>query len=395
MPLALEVQKACYLFSFSLGCWTLLTLLLGRRGERGGRWAMAAFVALLLLPPLNAYVSLARSGEPLAALQALSIRLTWAYGPLLLLCLRQALCQPLPRVPALLPHALPLALVWAATLAGLDQLLASPGLLLALILQVMAYATAGLLLLRRHRGRLQRLRLAHRNSSYYWLLFLASGLFAAGAYDLLIHALARLGQLPPQALLQAAASALALYVDVIALLAVYQPAWLTLGDEVEPVPSPEPQAVTLEEVPTATPTEVPAETPESRPNVRIVELSPQAARELAERLQQLVHEHKPHLDEDMSLARLAALLDVTPHQLSELLNLHLGSSFYDYLNELRFQDARQLLEQEGRGAGETLTVADIAYRAGFNNRNSFYKVFKDKTGLTPAEYRRTAARKSA
>jgi transcriptional regulator GlxA family with amidase domain len=94
----------------------------------------------------------------------------------------------------------------------------------------------------------------------------------------------------------------------------------------------------------------------------------------------------------MSLARLAALLDVTGHQLSELLNLHLGRSFYDYLNELRYREALQMLERPD--PAQTLTVADIAYRAGFNNRNSFHKVFKDKTGLTPAQYRK-AWRKQA
>jgi len=40
------------------------------------------------------------------------------------------------------------------------------------------------------------------------------------------------------------------------------------------------------------------------------------------------------------------------------------------------------------------TLADIAYRAGFNNRNSFYKAFKEKTGMRPSDYRRQQQRRA-
>jgi AraC-like DNA-binding protein len=94
-------------------------------------------------------------------------------------------------------------------------------------------------------------------------------------------------------------------------------------------------------------------------------------------LQELVKNHKPHLDDDISLPKLASLLGVTSHQLSELLNIHKSTSFYDFLNDLRYQESLHFLmvnESE-------LTIADIAYRLGFNNRNSFYKVLKEKPGL--------------
>jgi len=376
MTLDAEALKACLLFSFSLGCWTLLTLLLSRRGERGARLGMAAFVALLLLPPMQAYLALARPAQPMAWLQALRYQLTWAYGPLMLLCLRQALLLPLPARAPLLLHALPLLLVGAGVLLGADWV-SAPTMVWLLLLQVLAYAAAGLWLLRRQRGRLAQLAQGHRNSSYYWLLYLAGGLFAATCFDLLMHALARQGRLPPEALLLGAALLLALYVDLIALFAVYQPE--VFISELRSEPPPAEPALPAVEPPRAAP-------------LRVVELSPEVARELAERLQVLAAQQRPHLDEAMSLAKLATLLDVSPHQLSELLNLHLGSSFYDYLNGLRYREALQLLEQPD--GAHSLTVADVAYRAGFNNRNSFYKVFKERSGLTPAEYRKRWARQA-
>ena len=77
-------------------------------------------------------------------------------------------------------------------------------------------------------------------------------------------------------------------------------------------------------------------------------------------------------------------MDITPHQLSELLNLHLGSSFTTTSTTAATPTPLQLLAQ---GSAE-LTVADIAYRAGFNNRNSFTKCSSRETGLTPSDYRR-------
>lgn len=383
MILNAEALKAWLLFSFSLGCWTLLTLLLSRRGERRNRLTMALFVGLLLLPPLQAYLELALGGKALPWLDLLRYRLTWAYGPLLWLCLRQALLLPAPPGRQLLLHALPLLSFWALGLAQAEWL-GSPLLVFALLLQVLVYAASGVRLLMRHRSRLAQLTQGHRNSSYYWLLYLAGGLLVATCFDLVVHAMAWQGQLPPRALLLGAALLLALYVDLMALFAIYQPEVFVTesgGTEVAP-----PVPLPAEELAAS-----PAEPPKGAP-LRVVELSPELARELAHRLQALAQQHKPHLDEHMSLGKLAALLDLTSHQLSELLNLHMGSSFYDYLNELRYQEALQLLEQpEGLQA---LTVADIAYRAGFNNRNSFYKVFKDKTGLTPAEYRKRWAKQA-
>lgn len=351
----IEALKAWSLFSFSLGCWTALTVLASRRGERSTRWILVAFVGLLLLPPLNAYVSLAR-GRIWTPLFALSVHLTWAYGPLLLACVRQALRLPLPRSPW---HAMPLFVVNAGALAQAAWI-DSPWLLTVLALQVLAYAVQSLREVRAHRWRWQTLRREHANTSHHWLLFLATGLAVASLFDLVVLAAIQLDAMPPMTLLWGAAMVLGLYVDLIALFAIFQPEVFMPSCEAEP------------------------ELGEPAPAVRAVELSADVARDLRRQLDELMQRAKPHLEEDMSLAKLAALLGVTPHQLSELLNVHMGSSFYEHLNAWRHREAVDLLTR----ADLELTVADIAYRAGFNNRNSFYKVFKDQTGMTPAQYRR-------
>ncbi|MEO0997018.1 MAG: AraC family transcriptional regulator [Pseudomonadota bacterium] len=104
-------------------------------------------------------------------------------------------------------------------------------------------------------------------------------------------------------------------------------------------------------------------------------------RRLAERLETDVVAGQWHLDNDVTLDTLAAKLGVKRHHLSQILNQELASSFYTFINRLRVQHARALLESTGR------TVLDIAYASGYNNKASFYKAFRDIAGMTPSVYR--------
>ncbi len=86
---------------------------------------------------------------------------------------------------------------------------------------------------------------------------------------------------------------------------------------------------------------------------------------------------------DLSLPELAQTLGISVHQLSELLNVHLGVSFYEFINDYRLQFACNLLQNPEC----QLRILDIAFDAGFNNKNSFYRTFKDSLGVTPNQYR--------
>lgn len=183
------------------------------------------------------------------------------------------------------------------------------------------------------------------------------------AFDVVIYTSVLLGHIPSLLFLAAGASLVAVYVNTIALFSIYQP------------------TVFFQENPD-TPIEEP---PAKQQHLRSVELSPEAAQQLDEQLQQLVMTHQPHLDENISLPKLASLLGVTTHQLSELLNIHKATSFYDFLNNLRHQESLQFLTDNE----SELTIADIAYRSGYNNLSSFYKVFKEKTVKTPSQYKKS------
>lgn len=104
---------------------------------------------------------------------------------------------------------------------------------------------------------------------------------------------------------------------------------------------------------------------------------------LRNRLRDLMEEEKIFCDEDLSLKRLADLLSISPHQLSEFLNKHLNSNFNYYINRLRIEEAVVLMKSQPERS-----VTSICYSVGFNSRSVFYDAFTKFTGMSPARYRK-------
>ena len=91
---------------------------------------------------------------------------------------------------------------------------------------------------------------------------------------------------------------------------------------------------------------------------------------------------KIYREDELSLSKLAELLSITNHQLSQYLNVHLDKNFYSFLYEYRIKEAKDLLLNE-----KELTITTIAYRVGFNSISVFNKAFKKFTDKTPREFR--------
>ena len=85
----------------------------------------------------------------------------------------------------------------------------------------------------------------------------------------------------------------------------------------------------------------------------------------------------------ISLEMTAHHVFLSPSYLSALFKKHLGRGFVDYLNDLRIQKARLLLEQTD------LNINEIAGMVGFCEASYFIRVFRKYTGMSPTEYRQT------
>ncbi len=108
-----------------------------------------------------------------------------------------------------------------------------------------------------------------------------------------------------------------------------------------------------------------------------------------DQLQKLMHDQKIYLDEDLTLPALAKKLSLTTHQLSEILNHNLNSSFKNYIKKYRIEEAKRLLIEE-----PTQTILTISMDVGFRSASTFNSSFKKETGLSPMEYRKSYALKS-
>lgn len=116
---------------------------------------------------------------------------------------------------------------------------------------------------------------------------------------------------------------------------------------------------------------------------RYLELDLTLAQALTQELTKLMQDKQLYRQNDLSLPDLAQSLGISVHQLSELLNVHLGVNFYEFINGYRLKLACSLLKDPKC----QLRVLDIAFESGFNNKNSFYRAFKDDLGVTPNQYR--------
>ena len=88
-----------------------------------------------------------------------------------------------------------------------------------------------------------------------------------------------------------------------------------------------------------------------------------------------------HLDAELRLADLAAMVHVSPAYFSTLFKRFNGVSPVEYIIHKRVQRAIELI----RTTPQNLT--EIAMACGFNNGTNFYKAFRRVTGRTPASYR--------
>ena len=92
---------------------------------------------------------------------------------------------------------------------------------------------------------------------------------------------------------------------------------------------------------------------------------------------------RENLADGISLKEIAdAAGDVSPYHFSRLFKQATGFSPYQFLIECRVLMAQQLLRAK-RG----LSLGEIAFRCGFADQSAFTRCFRQRTGLTPKQYR--------
>jgi YesN/AraC family two-component response regulator len=114
------------------------------------------------------------------------------------------------------------------------------------------------------------------------------------------------------------------------------------------------------------------------------ELDPKLKEEYTNRIKEVLEVKKVYLNSKVTLSQLAKSVDMSPHDLSYVVNNEWDLNFNELLNSYRVNEAKKLLQDERY---DVATMFAIAIDSGFNSESSFYTVFKKMTGKSPKRYR--------
>lgn len=90
---------------------------------------------------------------------------------------------------------------------------------------------------------------------------------------------------------------------------------------------------------------------------------------------------KNYSDPDLSIAKIAEQLHLSPVYVGALFKQHQGVGILPHIHEVRICAAIELIKDL------SLSITDISARIGYITPDYFTRIFKKSTGLTPSEYR--------
>ncbi len=88
-----------------------------------------------------------------------------------------------------------------------------------------------------------------------------------------------------------------------------------------------------------------------------------------------------NFNREINLAEVAKIANMPEASFSRFIKKRTGITFIDSLNEIRLGHASRML------IDTTQTIAEVAYKCGFNNISHFNRIFKKKKVCTPKEFR--------
>jgi AraC-like DNA-binding protein len=234
-----------------------------------------------------------------------------------------------------------------------------------------AYSTATIVFLRRHRERVKESYSSTERVNLRWLLVLSAATACIWSMAVVFRVLESVNMrfAPGDDLITLA---MAILVYGIGYMGLRQPEIFRFETAEFPVPT----------------RDAPIAEPESAaPRYTRSGLTDRQAERLKDALLNMMERDRPWQDSELTLSDLAGRLDTTPHKLSEVLNSQLGQTFYDFVNGYRVREVQRRI---AAGEAQRVKMLTLALDAGFASKSTFNLVFKKFTSQTPSDYRQTA-----
>ena len=118
----------------------------------------------------------------------------------------------------------------------------------------------------------------------------------------------------------------------------------------------------------------------SVPNEQPAPQPDSASNELMTRITQWMEEERLYLNPELKITDVAEALAVHRNAVSACINAQ-GCTFNQWVTDYRLQHAKNLLLENS-----DMKISTVGLESGFANERTFFRVFKDATGMTPKEW---------
>jgi AraC-like DNA-binding protein len=120
-------------------------------------------------------------------------------------------------------------------------------------------------------------------------------------------------------------------------------------------------------------------------------LLPDTMTAIHNRLLLCMQNDKLYLNPTLSLADLSEKMNLPSHHITQTLNEHARTNFYDFVNEFRVEEFKGKIKS---GEAQEFSLLGIAFDCGFNSKSSFNRIFKKFTTQSPSEYNHSCSLKN-
>ncbi len=104
--------------------------------------------------------------------------------------------------------------------------------------------------------------------------------------------------------------------------------------------------------------------------------------QLYRRITAYIEEHKPYLTAGLNVTDLSAMMGSNDKYISQAINMYSKSNFNTFVNHYRIVHAKNMMIQ----FGSSKPIKSISVESGFSNHTTFYRQFKEVTGMSPSQF---------
>ena len=109
-------------------------------------------------------------------------------------------------------------------------------------------------------------------------------------------------------------------------------------------------------------------------------ISEEEAQALISKLKNYMEQERAFLNPELKLAHVAEAVGTSAQTLSQIFNVNLKIRYYDFINEYRIDEFKRLVNSNEK---DRYTLKALAGLCGFSSYTTFFRAFKDTTGITP------------